>query len=47
MIVTCNCGKEFLTEADIYVVIPLTGELNCGCYLDDRGREMLMELKGD
>jgi hypothetical protein len=35
MIKTCNkCGKEFLTEADPYVVIPGTDGLNCGCYFE-------------
>ena len=33
MLEKCNkCGKEFLTEADPYVVIPWEGELNCGCF---------------
>ena len=31
MIATCDCGKEFLTEADPYVFIPKTGKTNCGC----------------
>lgn len=32
---TCKCGKEFLTEADPYIVLPKPSgtELNCGCYL--------------
>lgn len=31
---TCRCGKEFLTEAAPYVIIPkLRGtEYNCGCW---------------
>ena len=34
MMVICKCGKEFLTEADPYVIIPSSKgyETNCGCY---------------
>ena len=34
MLETCECGKEFLTEADPYLVIPVDNyKLNCGCKL--------------
>ena len=30
----CACGKQFLTEADPYVIIPIENyTINCGCYL--------------
>ena len=35
MLIECKCGKEFLTEADAYVVLPLLevgAEFNCGCH---------------
>lgn len=36
MIQTCECGKEFLTEADPYVIIPIKDyKTNCGCYFKD------------
>lgn len=39
MLVECECGKQFITEADTYVVIPtLNYKLNCGCYFDDKNK---------
>jgi len=38
MLKVCRCGKEFITEADPYVVIPWSHkdvEFNCGCFFSD------------
>lgn len=33
MMVICDCGKEFLSECDIHIVIPNQNyKLNCGCH---------------
>lgn len=45
MIQTCKCGKEFLTEADPYLVIPVENyKLNCGCELAPGLREEIVKL---
>ena len=32
MIQTCKCGKDFLTEADPYAIVPAENyAANCGC----------------
>lgn len=34
MLVSCRCGKEIITEADVHVVIPaLDYEINCCCFI--------------
>ena len=42
MIKTCKCGREFLTEADPYVVIPFGRGtiLNCGCFFKENKKEV-------
>ena len=47
MIQTCKCGKEFLTEADPYALIP-TGIgllINCGCVFQKEIVSLKKELK--
>ena len=41
MLLTCKCGKEFLTEADTHVVIPMKDEENCGCYFESEFKKTL------
>lgn len=48
MLEKCNkCGKEFLTEADPYVVLPFGKpyELNCGCFFKGRENTQQMIIK--
>ena len=51
MLVTCKCGKEFLTEADPYVLIPQVGkkdsELNCGCYVIEQYNKEMQDYVGE
>lgn len=53
--VICDCGKEFLTEADPHIVIPSEGyKLYCGCKVsvfktevskvDNKNKELKHEL---
>lgn len=42
----CECGKQFLTEADTYVVIPTQNyKLNCGCYYEIEALDYDTEFK--
>ena len=54
VLVTCRCGKDFITEADPYMVIPHVDkeiELNCGCYIfpqkDMSTRALIISLASD
>ena len=42
MIKTCKCGREFITEADPYAVIPTKKGItfNCGCYFKENKKEV-------
>ena len=44
----CTCGKEFLTEADPYLIIPSENyKLNCGCYYNSKRENLLEKLTID
>ena len=45
MLQTCKCGKEFLTEADAYVIIPIKDyEANCGRYFTKQITQLKKEI---
>ena len=48
MLKKCECGKEFLTEADPHIVLPYPHKelgFNCGCYFKKQTiRKILHEI---
>jgi len=47
MIQTCECGTEFITEADPYVILPTMGGpvTNCGCHFTTPAPDRIKPLK--